>query len=111
MKIPHIAAMAVLLSFATAPTQAQEENSQPEDSADIPVVTSDYIRSPDEPQIVISEGEDATIYEYRVSGELREIKVEPRNAPAYYLVPAEGGGWIREAESQVLVPSWVIFSW
>ncbi|MBS3804813.1 MAG: DUF2782 domain-containing protein [Oleiphilaceae bacterium] len=111
MKIPCIAALVVLFSLSTAAVQAQDENSEPEESAEIPVITSDYIRSPDEPQIVITGDEDATIYEYRVKGELREIKVEPRNAPAYYLVPAEGGGWIRETESQLLVPSWVLFSW
>ncbi|PTB98737.1 DUF2782 domain-containing protein, partial [Marinobacter sp. Z-F4-2] len=25
--------------------------------------------------------------------------------------PADGGGWIRETGSDMLVPSWVIFRW
>lgn len=50
-------------------------------------------------------------YEYRVNGEVKEIKVVPDIGPSYYLVPAEGGGWIREGETSLLVPSWVLFRW
>lgn len=67
--------------------------------------------SPVEPQITIRHEEDKTYYEYRVNGILKEIKVEPKVGPAYYLVPADGGGWIEEEKSQLLVPKWVIFSW
>jgi len=49
--------------------------------------------------------------EYRVNGQLMEIKVVPEVGPEYYLVPADGGGWIRETDSDMLVPSWVIFRW
>nr|WP_166269718.1 DUF2782 domain-containing protein [Marinobacter caseinilyticus] len=91
---------------ATAAT-ADEKIELPEE----PVVVSDYQPDPLEPQIVIRSGEDATFYEYRVNGELVEIKVVPSIGPEYYLVPAEGGGWIRENETRVLVPSWVIFRW
>ena len=84
---------------------------QPVAPPEEPVVTQDYQRSPDAPQVVITSGEDATFYEYRVNGELQEIKVVPRVGPPYYLVPAEGGGWIREDRSQTLIPSWVIFRW
>lgn len=64
-----------------------------------------------EPQITIRHEEDKTFYEYRVNGILKEIKVEPKIGPAYYLVPADGGAWIEEEKSQLLVPKWVIFSW
>ncbi len=64
-----------------------------------------------EPQITIRHDDDKTLYEYRINGVLTEIKVVPKVGPAYYLVPAEGGGWIREDKSQLLVPSWVIFRW
>lgn len=64
-----------------------------------------------EPQIVIRYEKESTFYEYRVNGVLTEIKVVPKVGPAYYLVPADGGGWIREEKSQLLVPSWVIFRW
>ena len=66
---------------------------------------------PVEPQITIRHEEKKTMYEYRVNGILKEIKVVPEIGPAYYLVPADGGGWIREERSQLLVPKWVIFSW
>jgi len=62
-------------------------------------------------EVVIRHGEDKTFYEYRVNGILKEIKVVPKQGPAYYLVPRDGGGWIREDKSQMLVPSWIIFRW
>lgn len=66
---------------------------------------------PVEPQITIRHEDKKTMYEYRVNGILMEIKVVPEIGPAYYLVPADGGGWIKEEQSQLLVPKWVIFSW
>jgi hypothetical protein len=65
----------------------------------------------EQPDIVIREEEDKTFYEYRVGGVLKEIKVVPKIGPAYYLVPADGDGWIREERSQILVPKWVLFEW
>ena len=51
------------------------------------------------------------LYENRDTGAVVEIKVVPEIGPEYYLVPAEGGGWIRESETDLLVPSWVLFRW
>ena len=65
----------------------------------------------EQPDIVIREEEDKTFYEYRVGGVLKEIKVVPKTGPVYYLVPADGDGWIREEKSQMLVPKWVLFEW
>lgn len=93
------------------PPQERELLDQKVEPPEEPVVVSDYQPDPDEPQVVITAGEDATFYEYRVNGELREIKVVPDVGPPYYLVPAEGGGWIRQDETELLVPSWVIFRW
>jgi|TARA_R100001244_G_scaffold124555_1_gene94412 hypothetical protein len=76
-----------------------------------PLVVSDYQPSADGAQIVIRPGENEVFYEYRVNGQLVEIKVVPEVGPEYYLVPADGGGWIRESETDMLVPSWVIFRW
>ncbi len=64
-----------------------------------------------EPQITIRHEDKKTYYEYRVNGVLREIKVVPAVGPAYYLVPADGEGWIREDRSTLLIPKWVIFKW
>lgn len=66
---------------------------------------------PVEPEITIRHEKDETFYEYRVNGVLKEIKVEPKIGPTYYLVPADGNAWIREERSQVLVPSWILFKW
>jgi len=75
------------------------------------VVISDYQPEGTGPEIVIRPGKKEVFYEYRVNGRLMEIKVVPEVGPEYYLVPAEGGGWIREDESDLLVPSWVLFRW
>lgn len=76
-----------------------------------PVVIPDYQPPASNDQIVIRGTEDATYYEYRVNGQLTEIKVVPEAGKPYYLVPADGGGWIREDRSEMLVPSWVLFKW
>ncbi len=64
-----------------------------------------------DPQITIRHEDKKTYYEYRVNGILKEIKVVPSVGPEYYLVPDDGGGWIREERSTLLVPKWVIFKW
>jgi hypothetical protein len=64
-----------------------------------------------EPEITIRHSESSTFYEYRVNGELREIKVIPANGKEYYLVPAEGGDFIRTDKSSLLIPKWVLFRW
>ncbi|MFE8071303.1 DUF2782 domain-containing protein [Marinobacteraceae bacterium S3BR75-40.1] len=81
--------------------------------AEEPVRASEYQRQQqaNEPQIVIRHEKKKTIYEYRVNGMLKEIKVVPENGAPYYLVPSEGGDMIREDKSELLIPSWVIFSW
>jgi len=66
---------------------------------------------PVEPQIVIQHEEDKTLYEHSVNGVITEIKVVPDVGPVYYLVPDDGGGWIREDRSQTLIPKWVLFEW
>jgi len=64
-----------------------------------------------EPEITIRHSEGSTFYEYRINGELREIKVIPSSGPEYYLVPAQDGDFIRAAESQLLIPKWILFRW
>lgn len=98
---------------------AQAENTDPSRSAldepverpSEPVVITDYQPAAAGTEIVIRPGTDEVFYEFRVNGELREIKVVPARGPEYYLVPAEGGGWIREDRTRLLVPSWVLFRW
>ena len=65
------------------------------------------------PQITIRHAEEKTIYEYRVGGKIREIKVVPPVGKPYYLVPIEGSNdeFTRFENSSLLIPKWVIFSW
>ncbi|SFR82893.1 Protein of unknown function [Marinobacter daqiaonensis] len=124
MKLTPVFVLAAFAVLAVAPAAAQETSTSDlnEDPSTSPLDKEPRI--PDEPvvlppqdsagvgtEIVIRPAEDKVFYEYRVNGELREIKVVPDVGPEYYLVPAEGGGWIREEETSLLIPSWVIFRW
>ncbi|SOB76851.1 Protein of unknown function [Marinobacter sp. LV10R510-11A] len=110
----RIACSAFLLVWGLGSALAQESGALDETVVETPkepVVISDYQSSSDGPQIVIRPGDDEVFYEYRVNGQLIEIKVVPEVGGEYYLVPADGGGWVREADSGVLVPSWILFRW
>ena len=114
MKMKRIACSGLVLGVLWGPVLAQDgmdEDSDVVQTPQEPLVVSDYQPSAAGPQIVIRPGDNEVFYEYRVNGQLMEIKVVPEVGPEYYLVPADGGGWIRESETDMLVPSWVIFSW
>ncbi|EAT11253.1 DUF2782 domain-containing protein [Bermanella marisrubri] len=68
---------------------------------------------PSEPSVVIRHSEDKTFYEYRVNGELQEIKVVPKVGQPYYLIPdgVETDEYKRQNKSNVVPPSWLIFTW
>lgn len=67
--------------------------------------------SDDGHEVVIRKGSQGEVYyDYIVNGEVREIRVVPKNGKPYYLRPQDGG-YIRLDKSQLLVPSWVLFSW
>lgn len=110
MKMKRIACWGLVTSVLWGPVMAQDGKEAVQTPRE-PLVVSDYQPSSDGPQIVIRPGDDEVFYEYRVNGKLMEIKVVPEVGPEYYLVPVDGGGWIREDETDMLVPSWVIFSW
>ncbi len=67
----------------------------------------------DVPEVRIIEQKEATITEYRARGKLYKIKVQPRNAPAYYLIDNEGRGRFDHGDNPALenmaVPRWVLF--
>lgn len=66
-----------------------------------------------EPEITIREGEDETIEEYRINGQLYMIKITPRIGKPYYLLNRRGavGGPHRGdiMDSDVSVPMWEIY--
>ena len=64
-----------------------------------------------EPVVTIRQGEKATYYEYRVNGQLKEIKVKPALGKAYYLRPADDGEFQRFEDSSLMLPKWILFSW
>ena len=110
----RIACSALLMGCVAMPVLAQDDgalDAAPVTTPQEPVVISDYQPPSGGAEIVIRSGEDEVFYEYRVNGQLVEIKVVPEAGPEYYLVPADGGGWIREGETDLLIPSWVIFRW
>ena len=68
-----------------------------------------------EPEVTITQGEDKTIEEYSVNGQVYMIKVTPKNAPPYYLIDTDGDGSLDSSpgdiEPRLLIPSWVLFRW
>lgn len=65
-----------------------------------------------------------SIAEYRVNGHLRAIRVDPGGFPAYWLIDADGDGWLDAGgtawpggrdggldSAGELRPYWMIFSW
>lgn len=110
----RIACSALLLGCFGASALAQGSGAldqTPVETPKEPVVISDYQPPEAGPEIVIRPGKNEVFYEYRVNGQLVEIKVVPEVGPEYYLVPADGGGWQQDTESGLMVPSWVLFRW
>jgi hypothetical protein len=77
----------------------------------------DRVRSGEtlEPEVTITRRARETVTEYRINGRLRAIRVEPDNAPAYYLVDTDGDGDLETRRSahgpELLIPMWLILSW
>lgn len=63
--------------------------------------------------VTIRNDGDNTYYEFRINGEISEIKVVPKVGPAYYLIPSEqeSNEFVRKDNPQMRVPKWVIFRW
>ena len=67
-------------------------------------------------EITIVEGVDTLVKEYRINGQLRAIKVTPKNGfPPYYLIDREGTGqFIKmgpDMGEDVIVPNWILIEW
>jgi len=109
----RIACSALLLGCFPGLLLAQDDgalDAAPVVTPQEPVVISDYQPPEGGAEIVIRPGDNEVFYEYRVNGQLLEIKVVPEVGPEYYLVPSDGG-WIQDSESDLLIPGWVIFRW
>lgn len=79
----RIACPALLLACLPLAALAQEQGAldeTPVATPKEPVVISDYQPASEGPEIVIRPGEKEVFYEYRVNGQLMEIKVVPEAA-------------------------------
>ena len=70
----------------------------------------------DEPEVTIRRSGENTVSEYRVNGQLRAVKVQPDgDFPPYFLYDTDGNGTLDRRSARfdpdLLIPSWVIFSW
>ena len=66
-----------------------------------------------EPQVTIIRREDTVVEEVRVQGELRFVRVTPRNGRPYFLVPDGNGHTFLRRDNldiSLKVPMWVLFS-
>lgn len=63
--------------------------------------------------VTIRNDGDNTYYEFRVNGEIVEIKVQPKVGPAHYLTPtqSEAEEFERTDAPNMRVPKWVLFRW
>ncbi|WP_210397295.1 DUF2782 domain-containing protein [Motiliproteus sediminis] len=80
--------------------------------APLPLLAADPA-NPKDAEVTIRPGDSGEVlHEYRINGQIIEIKVVPKIGKPYYLVPAEGGeGYIRLDRSQLLIPKWILFRW
>lgn len=67
------------------------------------------------PDIRILADKHQMIEEYRSHGKLYMIKIIPKKGRPYFLIDADGDGDLEtrknELSPNLLIPSWVIFSW
>jgi len=111
----HVTALILLL--ASAPSGAQQTPPTLEAIPEPPPIPA-QVQSGEalEPEVRITRKEKATVTEYRVNGRIRAIKVQPDgDFPAYYLYDTDGNGRLdlrtNRYDPDLLIPSWVLFSW
>lgn len=67
------------------------------------------------PDITIIRKQNETIEEYRINNRLYKVKIKPVVGPAYYLIDTDGDGNMdvrrSDADRDMSVPQWVLFSW
>jgi hypothetical protein len=69
-----------------------------------------------EPQITIIRRGDAIIREYRLNGHLYAVKITPERGVPYYLIDADGDGYMEgqffdNNDARVIAPQWVLHRW
>lgn len=69
-----------------------------------------------EPQISIFQRGNNLIREYRLNGHLYAIKITPENGVPYYLIDADGDGYMEgqffdNNSERIIAPQWVLHRW
>lgn len=69
-----------------------------------------------EPVVTIKETKQTTVKEYRINGQLRAVKITPKNGmPAYYLIDTKGTGeFVRmgpDVGADQQIPKWIFYEW
>ncbi len=69
-----------------------------------------------EPEITIVPSDDGgTITEYRVNGNLYQVKIIPTVGLSYYLIDRDGDGKmdcrLNNIYDDICIPQWILFSW
>lgn len=100
-------AMLLFVATATVTTVSAQEAEQE--------VVATPETSGGEQDVTIHDKGTTLIEEYRASGRTYMIRVIPRKGLPYYLIDADGDGSFETRRNQLapnlLIPSWVIFSW
>ena len=88
------------ISIIALPVMAQSDSNPPEDLGQ---------------DVQILQPKSAAIEEFSSNGKVYMIRVKPKKGPAYYLVDADGDGDFdtrrNDLQPNLLIPSWVLFSW
>ncbi len=69
-----------------------------------------------EPEITIIQREDSIVREYRLNGHLYAVKITPNRGAPYYLIDADGDGYMEgqffdSNDARIKPPMWVLFRW
>lgn len=88
----------------TAPPSLPTEDTAGSDSRELP-----------QPEVNIIHKQEMTVEEYRVNGQLRYVKITPKNGPPYYLVDKDGDGQLETRFSDLdgvpPINQWLLMEW
>lgn len=97
----------ILATLITSPLMAADETptSPPPPLPDEPLP---------EPEVTIIHGEDKTIEEYRVNGQVRFVKITPKKGKPYYMIDTDGDGQLDKRDDNLDNPpinQWILLRW
>lgn len=107
----------LLCVLTTGPVLAADPPDDLEAVPEPPPMPSQPLESGEslEPEVTIIRRGETLVEEYRINGRLFAIKVIPDRGAPYFLVDSNGDGDLDERRNELgpdlLIPSWVLFSW